>query len=121
MVEFRDILLGMHIDGQNPPQCLRHLANPFTLVSVGACMAMEDAACLGLVFSKKYYQGDVQQALQLYEQVRKPRATKVQEAAARARENIHERIGTRLNCQWDDRLLTCSSYRFFEQYQCSRL
>ena len=112
---------GMYIDGQNPPQCLRHLANPFTLVSVGACMAMEDAACLGLVFSKKYYQGDVQQALQLYEQVRKPRATKVQEAAARARENIHERIGTRLNCQWDDRQLTCSSYRLFEQYQCSRL
>ena len=61
--------------------------------SQGACMAMEDAACLGLIFSEKYYRGDVQDALQLYERIRKPRATKVQEAAARARENIHERIG----------------------------
>jgi salicylate hydroxylase len=61
--------------------------------SQGACMAMEDAACLGLLFSKMYYQGDVREALQLYERVRKPRATKVQAAAARARENIHERIG----------------------------
>ena len=61
--------------------------------SQGACMAMEDAACLGIVFSKKYYKGSVREALQLYEHVRKPRATKVQEAAARARENIHERIG----------------------------
>ena len=61
--------------------------------SQGACMAIEDAACLGIVFSKNYYTGDVREALRLYEQVRKPRATKVQEAAARARENIHERIG----------------------------
>lgn len=56
-------------------------------------MALEDAAALGIVFSPKYYQGDVKAALRLYEQVRKPRATKVQAAAARARENIHERIG----------------------------
>lgn len=61
--------------------------------SQGACMALEDAACLGIVFNKKYWKGDVRDALQLYEQVRKPRATRVQEAAARARENIHERIG----------------------------
>ena len=61
--------------------------------SQGACMALEDAACLGIVFSKKYWRGDIRDILQLYEQVRKPRATKVQEAAARARENIHERIG----------------------------
>ena len=61
--------------------------------SQGACMAMEDAACLGIIFSPKYYKGDVREALELYERVRKPRATKVQEAAARARENIHERIG----------------------------
>jgi salicylate hydroxylase len=61
--------------------------------SQGACMAIEDAACLGLLFSPKYYTGDIKEALQLYEQIRKPRATKVQEAAARARENIHERIG----------------------------
>lgn len=56
-------------------------------------MAIEDAACLGIVFSAKYYKGNVEEALQLYETVRKPRATKVQAAAARARENIHERIG----------------------------
>lgn len=61
--------------------------------SQGACMALEDAACLGILFSPKYYKGDVRESLQLYEQVRKPRATKVQAAAARARENIHERIG----------------------------
>jgi salicylate hydroxylase len=61
--------------------------------SQGACMAIEDAACLGLVFSRRYYQGSIEGALQLYEQIRKPRATKVQAAAARARENIHERIG----------------------------
>jgi len=61
--------------------------------SQGACMAIEDAGCLGLVFSKEYYPGSVRAALQLYEQVRLPRATRVQEAALRARENIHERIG----------------------------
>ena len=59
-------------------------------------MALEDAACLGIIFGPKYYKGNVQEALQLYEQVRKPRATKVQAAAARARENIHERIGMSL-------------------------
>ncbi|KAK3725417.1 hypothetical protein LTR37_000387 [Vermiconidia calcicola] len=69
--------------------------------SQGACMAIEDAACLGLVFGKQYYRGDVQEALQVYERVRKPRATKVQEAAARARENIHERIGFSSNTSSD--------------------
>ena len=68
-------------------------------------MAIEDAACLGIVFSPKYYRGNVEQALQLYETVRKPRATKVQAAAARARENIHERIGTSGGPQADDRSL----------------
>lgn len=61
--------------------------------SQGACMAIEDAAALGIIFSEKYYPGDVQSALALYQTIRKPRATKVQAAAARARENIHERIG----------------------------
>ena len=64
--------------------------------SQGACMALEDAACLGIVFSKNYWTGDIRDILQLYERIRKPRATKVQEAAARARENIHERIGRSL-------------------------
>ena len=56
-------------------------------------MAIEDAAALSLVFSKKHFRGDVKIALQIYEEVRKPRASKVQAASARARENIHERIG----------------------------
>ncbi|KAH7141724.1 putative salicylate hydroxylase [Dactylonectria macrodidyma] len=61
--------------------------------SQGACQAIEDAAALGLVFSKENFNGDVREALQAYETVRKPRATKVQSASARARENINERIG----------------------------
>lgn len=61
--------------------------------SQGACQAIEDAAALGLVFSKKHFRGDVKESLQVFEQVRKPRGTKVQAASARARENINERIG----------------------------
>lgn len=61
--------------------------------SQGACMAIEDAACLGLVFNKKNFSGDIREALETYETVRKPRASKVQAASARARENINERIG----------------------------
>jgi len=62
--------------------------------SQGACMAIEDAAAIGIIFSEKHFNGDVKEALQVYEQVRKPRATRVQAAAAKARENINERIGT---------------------------
>jgi len=61
--------------------------------SQGACQALEDAAALGLVFSKNNFNGDVKQALQVYEEVRKPRASKVQAASERARENLNERIG----------------------------
>lgn len=61
--------------------------------SQGACQAIEDAAALGIVFSKEHFRGDVREALEIYEQVRKPMATKVQSASARARENINERIG----------------------------
>ncbi|KAE9366034.1 FAD/NAD(P)-binding domain-containing protein [Stipitochalara longipes BDJ] len=65
--------------------------------SQGACQAIEDAAALGLVFSKDYSFAnsahDISKGLQVYEQVRKPRATRVQEASARARVNITERIG----------------------------
>ncbi|PPJ54363.1 hypothetical protein CBER1_07116 [Cercospora berteroae] len=61
--------------------------------SQGACMALEDSAALGLVFQKEFFAGSVEEALQLYERVRHPRASKVQAASARARENIHERIG----------------------------
>lgn len=56
-------------------------------------MAIEDTACLGIVFSRKHFNGNVSKALKLYERVRKPRATKVQAASARAASNIHERIG----------------------------
>lgn len=59
--------------------------------SQGACMALEDAAALGIVFGKKNFSGDVKEALQIYEAVRKPRATRVQAASARARENLNER------------------------------
>ncbi|UPK97550.1 hypothetical protein LCI18_008485 [Fusarium solani-melongenae] len=61
--------------------------------SQGACQAIEDAAALGLVFSKENFNGDIREALEAFEEVRKPRATKVQAASARARENINERIG----------------------------
>lgn len=61
--------------------------------SQGACMAIEDAACLGLVFSKEHFRGDIREALEVYEKIRKPRATRVQAASQRARENIYERIG----------------------------
>lgn len=61
--------------------------------SQGACMAIEDAAAFGLCFSREHFDGDVNKALRIYEEVRKPRASKVQAAAAKARENTHERIG----------------------------
>lgn len=61
--------------------------------SQGACMALEDAAALGILFSKRYFQGDVLESLATYEAVRLPRATKVQTASAKAGYNINERIG----------------------------
>lgn len=65
--------------------------------SQGACTAIEDAAALGILFSNKYNftnsSEDVKRGLQAYEAVRKPRASRVQAASARARENITERIG----------------------------
>ncbi|KAK5993047.1 FAD-dependent urate hydroxylase-like protein [Cladobotryum mycophilum] len=61
--------------------------------SQGACMAIEDAAALGIVFSKKYFSGSIAEALSVYETVRLPRVTRVQCAAAKAAYNINERIG----------------------------
>ncbi|PNP46142.1 hypothetical protein TGAMA5MH_02177 [Trichoderma gamsii] len=61
--------------------------------SQGACMAIEDAAALGILFSEKYFSGDVQEALAVYDAVRLPRVTRVQSAAAKAAYNINERIG----------------------------
>lgn len=61
--------------------------------SQGACMAIEDAAALGILFNKKYFNGDIAQSLAAYEEVRLPRVTRVQSAAAKAAYNINERIG----------------------------
>ncbi|KAH8886559.1 salicylate hydroxylase [Thozetella sp. PMI_491] len=61
--------------------------------SQGACMAIEDAAALGILFNKDYFNGDIAESLAVYEQIRLPRATKVQAAAAKAAYNINERIG----------------------------
>ncbi|OJD33162.1 salicylate hydroxylase [Diplodia corticola] len=61
--------------------------------SQGACMAIEDAAALGILFSPKNFSGDVAEMLSIYDEVRLPRATRVQSAAAKAAYNINERIG----------------------------
>lgn len=56
-------------------------------------MAIEDAAALGILFNKKYFNGDISESLAVYNTVRLPRATRVQAAAAKAAYNINERIG----------------------------
>ncbi|KAJ5660710.1 uncharacterized protein N7484_000082 [Penicillium longicatenatum] len=62
--------------------------------SQGSCMAFEDAGALGLVFHKNFRKDyAVADGLSLYEKLRKPRATRVQEASFRAREDLSERIG----------------------------
>ncbi|KAJ7638439.1 salicylate hydroxylase [Roridomyces roridus] len=62
--------------------------------SQGACQAIEDAAALGIIFSDKYtFTVDVSKGLEMYQTIRKPRATRVQTASARATENLNERIG----------------------------
>lgn len=61
--------------------------------SQGACMAIEDAAALGILFGRDFFNGDIAQALSVYEEVRLPRVTRVQTAAAKVAYNINERIG----------------------------
>lgn len=62
--------------------------------SQGACQAIEDAAALGVIFSDKYnFTQDISAGLAMYQTIRKPRATRVQSASARATENLNERIG----------------------------
>ena len=61
--------------------------------SQGACMAIEDAGALGIIFSPKYSHLGITEKLRLYEQTRKDRATRVQSASARARTDLSERIG----------------------------
>lgn len=62
--------------------------------SQGACMAIEDAAALGILFCETYFDGNIEKALEVYNSVRLPRVTRVQSAAAKAAYNINERIGT---------------------------
>ncbi len=57
-------------------------------------MAIEDAAALGIIFNKQHFNGDISEALALYQDIRLPRVTRVQAAAAKAASNINERIGT---------------------------
>ncbi|KAF4242427.1 hypothetical protein CNMCM6805_002940 [Aspergillus fumigatiaffinis] len=61
--------------------------------SQGACMAIEDAAALGILFRPDYFDGNVAEALQAYQEIRLSRVTKVQAASAKAAVNINERIG----------------------------
>ncbi|KAL4890557.1 hypothetical protein BDV59DRAFT_91383 [Aspergillus ambiguus] len=62
--------------------------------SQGSCMAFEDAGALGYIFNRTFReQYSVTEGLALYEKLRKPRATRVQEASFRAREDLSERIG----------------------------
>ncbi|KAF1842939.1 putative salicylate hydroxylase [Cucurbitaria berberidis CBS 394.84] len=61
--------------------------------SQGACMAIEDAAAFGILFSKPFFNGNVAETLAVYEEIRLPRVTRVQTAAAKAAYNINERIG----------------------------
>lgn len=61
--------------------------------SQGACQAMEDAGALGIIFSEKYNDLNVEQRLRLYEMTRKERASRVQAASSKARTDLSERIG----------------------------
>lgn len=62
--------------------------------SQGSCQAIEDAAALGLIFHTNFPERySVAEGLKLYEKLRKPRATKLQAASIRARNNLNERIG----------------------------
>jgi len=59
-------------------------------------MAIEDAGALGYIFSEDFssvWESDVGKGLELYEKVRKERASRVQAASARARTDLSERIG----------------------------
>lgn len=56
-------------------------------------MAIEDAAAIGILFNKSHFKGDVKEALEVYSEMRLPRVTRVQSAAAKAAYNINERIG----------------------------
>ena len=73
-------------------------------------MAIEDAAALGIIFSPKYWNGSLSEAMQVYEEIRLPRATKVQAAAQKAAQNINERIGFSTNTE-------CATYKVDDEKQ----
>ena len=57
-------------------------------------MAFEDAGALGYIYHRGFdTQYTIAEGLSLYERLRKPRATRIQDASFRARENLNERIG----------------------------
>lgn len=56
-------------------------------------MVFEDAGVLGLIYHREFQsQYSITDGLHLYKSLRKPRATRVQEASFRARENLNKRI-----------------------------
>jgi salicylate hydroxylase len=61
--------------------------------SQGYCQAIEDAAALGVLFGPDCFDGNVEKTLEMYQTVRKERATRVQTASAKARTDLNERIG----------------------------
>lgn len=64
------------------------------LIRRGACQGIEDAAALGVLFSKDFqYTQNVEEGLKMYEQIRKSRAERVQYCSVLATEDIRERIG----------------------------
>ncbi|PYI25856.1 salicylate hydroxylase [Aspergillus indologenus CBS 114.80] len=73
--------------------------------SQGSCMAFEDAGALGLIFHRTFAEEySLAEGLQLYERLRKPRATHIQAASYRAREDLNERIGWSSSTDRPDKL-----------------
>lgn len=64
--------------------------------SQDSCMAIEDAGAPGCIFSIDFssvWENDVGEGLELYEKVRKERASRVQDASKKATTDLSERIG----------------------------
>jgi len=92
--------------------------------SQGACMAIEDAAAIGILFSKPFFNGSISESLAVYEEIRLPRATKVQSAAAKAAFNINERIGfsnnvdnKNYNVEDESKKLTIEEMNAYDMYE----
>ena len=84
-------------------------------------MAIEDAAALGILFSKNAFNGNVEQTLEAYQLVRLPRATRVQAAAAKAAYNINERIGEfHIICKKKKMKRTSFTDYFIQGFSCNK-